>query len=259
MKTTKLTATAALLGLIANTEAKIEWTFGNLYNLKYSSTTKLSVQNGIVSSTDTSTSERLAAATPLEGDMSGTYETKANVIRVKGIMSEDDFEDTLFPKRNSIYTYDAFLEAIAKFDKFCNENHLGDTVDDDEACKIELSTLFAHFAQESGYHGGTIKIDGEDVEEWQQGLYHVHEDGCPDDKGVVDEHCKKYRSGTGHWATDAYPMPAGVQYYGRGPFQLSWNSNFGEFSEMLGESTYDGKTTLLNNPGQVETDSVKII
>ena len=196
----------------------------------------------------------MAAATPLDGDMSSTYLKKANLKRVKGIISENDFNKTLFPKRKSIYTYDGFLEAVAKYEKFCGENHLDNTTDD-EACKIELSTLFAHFAQESGYHGGTIKVKGKNVEEWQQGLYHIHEDGCPKEN---DAHCN-YRSGSDSWATTAYPMPDGMQYYGRGPFQLSWNYNFGEFSEMLGTSTYDGKTTLLNNPSKVETDSVVIM
>ena len=77
MKTTKLIAIAALLGLISDTEAKIKWTFGNnsKYDISYSSTSKLSVTNGVPASTDTATKERMAAATPLDGDFSSTYKT----------------------------------------------------------------------------------------------------------------------------------------------------------------------------------------
>ena len=96
-----------------------------------------------------------------------------------------------------------------------------------------------------------------DIEEWQQGLYHIHEDGC----GAGEDH-----AGTNHcdyrkadeWPSVSYPLQDGVQYYGRGPFQLSWNYNFGEFSETIGTSKYDSKMTLLENPGRVENDSVLI-
>jgi hypothetical protein len=236
MKTTKMIATIALLGLIANTEARIKWTYGKLNELAYDKTAKLGTMYGIPFSKDTDTTERMTGATPLDGDLSTTYKTKTNVIRVKRLVTKSAFENTLFPKRNTIYTYEGFLEAVAKYPKFCDENHLTGVTDDD-ACRTELSTLFAHFAQESGYHGGRIQINKKNVEDWQQGLYHIHEDGCPK---VNDAHCD-YRSGKDSWATTAYPMPAGMQYYGRGPFQLSWNYNFGEFSEILGKSTYDGK------------------
>jgi chitodextrinase len=101
----------------------------------------------------------MTAATPLDGDITD-YEDKANVKRVKTVLTKSEFEDTLFPKRNAIYTYDGFLQAMAKFPKFCGEDNLSDYTAD-EACKKELATLFAHFAQESGIHDDTL-----DVEEW---------------------------------------------------------------------------------------------
>lgn len=171
--------------------------------------------------------------------------------RVKSVMTKSEFEDTLFPKRNSIYTYTGFLKAVAKYPKFCGEENLsGYTAT--EACKKELATLFAHFAQESGKHDDTLT-----VEEWQQGLYHIHEDGCGagEDKAGTS-HCD-YRKSTG-WASTSYPLVDGVQYYGRGPFQLSWNYNFGEFSETVGDGKYDMKSALLSSPGNVETDSTLI-
>ena len=95
-------------------------------------------------SKDSDTKRRIASGTPLEGDVS-SYAKKANVKRVKKVMTKSDFKTTLFPKRNSVYTYEGFLKAVAKYPKFCGENDL-DNYTDDEACKRELATLFAHFA-----------------------------------------------------------------------------------------------------------------
>jgi len=69
----------------------------------------------------------------------------------------------------------------------------------------------------------------------------VTENACT--PAVGDPKCD-YKSDSAAW-----PTKAGVQYYGRGPFQLSWNYNYGAFSEVL---TGD-KTTLLNDPDQVQT------
>jgi len=52
----------------------------------------------------------------------------------------------------------------------------------------------------------------------------------------------------GGWAGKAYPPQAGEQYYGRGPFQLSWNYNYGAFSKALVSTTYDGHLYLLRDP-----------
>lgn len=42
-----------------------------------------------------------------------------------------------------------------------------------------------------------------------------------------------------------------MQYYGRGPFQLSWNYNYGQFSNVFAVSSYNGKMELLKDPDRV--------
>lgn len=146
-------------------------------------------------------------------------------------MPEEDFE-ALFPARNEIYTYDGFLRAAARFPKFCNDDANGGS-GSDEMCKRELATLFAHIVKETGNSGAM-----EGLEEWQTGLLHIHE----------ADTSKGYRSENQYWM-DAYPMGAGKKYYGRGPLQLSWNYNYGEFSEMMnGDRYYYSKNDLLVMP-----------
>ena len=57
-----------------------------------------------------------------------------------------------------------------------------------------------------------------------------------------------------NWSATAWPPQAGVQYYGRGPMQLSWNYNYGQFSNIFVEGRYDSKMALLVNPDLVHTD-----
>jgi len=49
-------------------------------------------------------------------------------------------------------------------------------------------------------------------------------------------------------AGSAYPCSAGKSYHGRGGIQLSWNFNYGRFSEFL----YGDKMVLLENPELVD-------
>ena len=45
-----------------------------------------------------------------------------------------------------------------------------------------------------------------------------------------------------------------MKYYGRGPLQLSWNYNYGQFSNIYGTSSYDSKLDLLKHPEKVHQD-----
>lgn len=51
-----------------------------------------------------------------------------------------------------------------------------------------------------------------------------------------------------------YPPTAGQKYYGRGPFQLSWNYNYGQFSTVAFNGGLDDMDILLDNPHMVATD-----
>ena len=57
------------------------------------------------------------------------------------------------------------------------------------------------------------------------------------------------------WAGEAWPVQDGAEYYGRGPLQLSYNFNYGMFSTVFQESTYDGKMEFLKHPEKVAEDS----
>jgi len=46
-----------------------------------------------------------------------------------------------------------------------------------------------------------------------------------------------------------------VQYFGRGPLQLSWNYNYGAFSEVLYENEYLSRMHLLKEPDLVFAES----
>ena len=57
----------------------------------------------------------------------------------------------MFPKRNDLYTFEAFLQAAAKFLAFCGENN-NSALSDIQTCGRELAALFAHLTQETGYN-----------------------------------------------------------------------------------------------------------
>jgi hypothetical protein len=59
----------------------------------------------------------------------------------------------MFPHRNGIYTYDSFLQAAAKYPRFCGENNNA-VYDDDEMCARELATILAHMTKFSGFEYG---------------------------------------------------------------------------------------------------------
>ena len=70
--------------------------------------------------------------------------------------------------------------------------------------------------------------------------------------GTTDPSCDYKQAG---WADDAWPAQPGAQYYGRGPFQLSWNYNYGQFSNVIASpSAYNSKLHLLKHPDLVHED-----
>jgi len=105
-----------------------------------------------------------------------------------------------------------------------------------------LAGIFAHWGQETG------KRDPTDGDFWTQALYWVQEIRC---NGTNDQSCNYAQGG---WASTAWPPQAGKQYYGRGPFQLSWNYNYGAFSNVFAPSSYNSKMYLLENPELVHQD-----
>lgn len=158
----------------------------------------------------------------------------------------------IFAMRDDLYTYEGFLRAVAKFPAFCDESNRSDLTLD-EACRYELATLFAHFGQETGNHNPNDPV----IEEWRQGLVHVTEWACTEPQSGAGTSTCDYKENWGVGAS--YPPQSGVQYYGRGPFQLSWNYNYGAFSEVISpDSGYRSFMYLLEDPDLVHTDAFTV-
>lgn len=128
-----------------------------------------------------------------------------------------------------MYTYDNFLRAVAKFPSFCNAHKDPTAAEADltNACKVELSAFLAHMKHESG------------------SLIYVEEIGCT----VDGWSCTGYNA-----PHTIYPPTTDQKYYGRGPFQLSWNYNYGQFSTAAFEGGLRDMDILLDEPHRVATD-----
>ena len=138
------------------------------------------------------------------------------------------------------YTYDRFLQGIGVYPAFCG-TYL-DGRNSDEICLNSLAMLVAHNGQEIGAHS-----ENDVVPEWRQGMHHLREQTC-DTEGS----CPQYGKNSAEcaptaWQAKKWPCADGVSYYGRGMKQLSYNYNYGAFSQSL----YGNVSVLLENPDKV--------
>ncbi|HDC4649236.1 TPA: chitinase [Enterobacter kobei] len=160
-----------------------------------------------------------------------------NVKRVEGIVKASDWE-YLFPLRAQAYTFSNFLKAVGKFPALCKTYN--DGRDSDAICRKELATMFAHFAQETGGHESWRP-----EAEWRQALVHVREMGWSEgQKGGYNGECNP-----DVWQGQTWPCGKDkdgdfLSYFGRGAKQLSYNYNYGPFSEAM----YGDVRTLLDKP-----------
>jgi hypothetical protein len=112
----------------------------------------------------------------------------------------------------------------------------------DQRNKCELAAFLANLSKETT-GGWQMPIGGGsegDYANW--GLYFVHEVGYNSSNGA----------GTYSQASSTFPPNPNVGYYGRGPIQLSWNYNYGQFSKFL----FNDISVLLDNPDLVQQDGV---
>ena len=184
-----------------------------------------------------------------------------NVKRVERIIDESQW-NYLFPVRNSSYTYNNFLKAAAKFPAFCGNYTGAKSVKADGICKKSLATMFAHFTQETGGHtsGGLAPQNNPNTglvkEEWRQGLYYVREMGWREDMpNGYNSECnpaiwqgQRWPCGVFDDKTDANGQPLYKSYFGRGSKQLSYNYNYGPFSEAMFTEQGEDRHTLLKKP-----------
>ena len=160
-----------------------------------------------------------------------------NTTRVSKYLNEKKW-NKLFPKRYGIgikdslndnpdfYSFKTFISAAKLFPSFLAEG-------DSSTQKRELAAFLANIAQETS--GGWETAPG-GYFKW--GLYFL-EETASGAKSVYNDTSKK-----------KYPGVDGEYYYGRGPKQLTWNYNYGQFSEAW----YGNKDSLLEHPGLLSKD-----
>ncbi|MED6109402.1 hypothetical protein PIB30_033276 [Stylosanthes scabra] len=120
---------------------------------------------------------------------------------------------------HGFYTYNAFVTAARAFPAF-------GTTGDDATRKRELAAFFGQTSHETT--GGTRNAP----DEFEWGYCFLREQ-------TKEQHCDSTQA----------PCPAGKQYYGRGPIQLTSNSNY----QLAGQAI---QADLINNPDLVATDPV---
>jgi len=108
--------------------------------------------------------------------------------------------------------------------------------------KRELAAFLANISKETtgGWQFPVGVGTYGDYADW--GLYFVHEVGYNSSNGA----------GAYSQAHDEFPPNPAVGYYGRGPIQLSWNYNYGQFSKFL----FNDPNVLLNNPDLLQQNGV---
>ena len=163
----------------------------------YDDTQHIGAANGIPYSNDAAVERRITAPKSIDGNVEDMdYLNFENVQRVQRFFNQTQWNEG-FPLADPVYTYQNFLKAVAKFPAFCGESNLSN-LDLDETCKRELSTIFAHWGQETGARDPSTGL-----EFWQQGLYWVQEIRC---NGTNDPSCD-YKSY--NWSNDAWPNQNG--------------------------------------------------
>lgn len=146
----------------------------------------------------------------LSGDLTGGFGS---------LVSQQQFDSMFKGARNALYSqaYANLLEAAKdpRFALFAREGSADDQ-------KREIAAFLANVGHESGDLGYAEEIQA-----------NCKSPGCV--------YCK---------VSAQYPCTGGQQYLGRGPMQLTWNDNYGAFSDFLGI----GKAQLLSNPAKVSQD-----
>jgi hypothetical protein len=162
-----------------------------------------------------------------------------NTTNLKKYLNQKEWNE-LFPHRYGIglkdsvndnpdfYSFKTFLYAAKIFPAFLSEG-------DETIQKRELAAFLANIAQETS--GGWQTAPG-GYFKW--GLYFLQESNN-DKTNFYNDNSKKN-----------YPGVEGKYYFGRGPKQLTWNYNYGQFSEAW----FGSKDTLLQHPELLSKDPV---
>ncbi|TMW65076.1 hypothetical protein Poli38472_009243 [Pythium oligandrum] len=126
-----------------------------------------------------------------------SVESAAGTGGLANILSKDLFVE-LFPDADPLYTYNAMLDAAAKFPKFANDGP-------DRQNRQEVAAFVAQMAHASGNFTFT-----------QQSGWSLFE---------PSEYCDKNSN---------YTCNKEKRYHGRGPIQMTWNYNYGSYGQVVG-------------------------
>lgn len=197
-------------------------------------------------------SQCLKSAQPTASDVTIDFENPQsdsnpeNVKRIFRIIGTEDDYNTMFCMRmKDLFTYNDFIKAVARYPQFCNEKDSSNKNSLDDVCKIELATFLANATQETGGHSPWD--DTNDCPFHRQSFALVYEVGCSNASG----NCPAYNAKCDDpiWGK-AYPCASKQWYFGRGPFQLSWNFNYGAFGLVM----HGDVNTYLKNPEAIATN-----
>ena len=129
------------------------------------------------------------------------------------------------PNGQWYYTYDNLIEGMAELKEFANEG-------DENTKKLEIAAFLANIAQETGG-----KVPGDEF--GSPGCF-IQEGGGGDGPKFRKWHDCEYGGCNKTRPFDCPPVPDNlcpdgeVGYIGRGPHQLSWDSNYKAFGETMG-------------------------
>lgn len=173
----------------------------------------------------------------VEAVQAGRAANPDNVRRIESIFSNAQFE-FVFSKRAPEYTYRGLLQALAKFPAVCAS--YATPAQSDAICRKTLATMVAHFAQETGGHDASSPIP-----QWRQALVHVREMGWNETmRNGYNGECNPTTWQGKTWPCGKFADGTFKSYFGRGAKQLSYNYNYGPFSDAM----YGTVRTLLDRP-----------
>lgn len=171
----------------------------------------------------------------------GNPSNPINVKRIERLISSAKW-DFYFAVRDPSYSYQRFLQAVAKFPAFCDDYTDGRNADN--ICRHSLATMFAHFGQETGDHNDSLSVP-----QWRQGLKNLRELGCSE-TGTNCGYNGNCNDPTFNkiWTCGKNTDGSFKKYFGRGATQLTYNFNYGTFSQAMNNGN---QFVLLNNPDLV--------
>jgi len=181
-------------------------------------------------------------------DLSDVSANAPNVRAVMDVLPESSWNELIAHRgahesagevRWDTFSYEAFLQAVARMPYFCGEAGTFPTVK--EACQREVAAFFAHATQETGAHDPSAERP-----EWQQPFAVMREASHLADVAAYDPGTE----GSPEPCAAPFVCPPDAHYYGRGALQLSHFYNYALFCAAY----FGDPQRLLRDPDEVARD-----